>query len=133
MDKEQYEAFYNELINAERAKLHDVDQVYEGCMPVEIMAKRGADTLRFGPLKPVGLKDPNTGHRPWAVVQLRRENSTGSMYNIVGFSDQPKIWRTEKGVFYDTGTKRSPNLYGMGLCIAILFLILQDCLIKIYH
>ena len=85
MDKEQYEAFYNELINAERAKLHDADQVYEGCMPVEIMAQRGADTLRFGPFKPVGLKDPKTGHRPWAVVQLRRENSTGSMYNIVGF------------------------------------------------
>ena len=98
MDKEQYEAFYNELINAERAKLHDADQVYEGCMPVEIMAKRGADTLRFGPLKPVGLKDPNTGHRPWAVVQLRRENSTGSMYNIVGFQTNLKFGE-QKRVF----------------------------------
>ncbi|MBE6731691.1 MAG: methylenetetrahydrofolate--tRNA-(uracil(54)-C(5))-methyltransferase (FADH(2)-oxidizing) TrmFO [Ruminococcaceae bacterium] len=95
MNKEEYEAFYNELINAERAPVHSLDnrdpKVYEGCMPVEIMAKRGADTLRFGPLKPVGLRDPRTGHRPWAVVQLRTEDKTGTMYNLVGFQTNLKF------------------------------------------
>ena len=89
MNKEEYEAFHNELVNAERAPRHDVDvmnpKVYEGCMPVEILAQRGLDTLRFGPMKPVGLKDPRTGHRPWAVVQLRTENAEKTMYNLVGF------------------------------------------------
>lgn len=87
MSKEEYEAFYNALINAEIAELHEFDKkhVYEGCMPIEIMAKRGADTIRFGPLKPVGLRDPRTGHRPWAVLQLRKENKEGTMYNLVGF------------------------------------------------
>lgn len=95
MNKEEYENFYNELINAERAPLKDFDvnnpKVYEGCMPVEVMAQRGMDTLRFGPMKPVGLTDPNTGHRPWAVVQLRKENSAGSMYNLVGFQTNLKF------------------------------------------
>ena len=89
MNKEEYEVFHNELVNAERAPRHDVDvmnpKVYEGCMPVEILAQRGLDTLRFGPMKPVGLKDPRTGHRPWAVVQLRTENAEKTMYNLVGF------------------------------------------------
>lgn len=89
MNKDEYEAFHKELVNAERAPRHDVDvmnpKVYEGCMPVEILAQRGLDTLRFGPMKPVGLKDPKTGHRPWAVVQLRTENSEKTMYNLVGF------------------------------------------------
>lgn len=89
MDKEQYERFYHELVNAESAELHEFEKqefkVYEGCMPVEVMAKRGADTLRYGPLKPVGLTDPHTGKRPWAVVQLRSENREGSLYNLVGF------------------------------------------------
>ncbi|HEX2986038.1 MAG TPA: methylenetetrahydrofolate--tRNA-(uracil(54)-C(5))-methyltransferase (FADH(2)-oxidizing) TrmFO [Caproiciproducens sp.] len=89
MNKEEYERFYDALLHAERAPVHDCDvadpKVYEGCMPVEVMAQRGADTLRFGPLKPVGLRDPNTGHRPWAVVQLRREDKPGTMYNLVGF------------------------------------------------
>jgi len=89
MNKEEYEVFHNELVNAERAPRHDVDvmnpKVYEGCMPVEILAQRGLDTLRFGPMKPVGLKDPRTGHRPWAVVQLRTENAGKTMYNLVGF------------------------------------------------
>ena len=89
MNKDEYEAFHKELVNAERAPRHDVDvmnpKVYEGCMPVEILAQRGLDTLRFGPMKPVGLKDPKTGHRPWAVVQLRTENSKKTMYNLVGF------------------------------------------------
>ncbi len=66
-------------------------KVYEGCMPIEVMAKRGADTIRFGPLKPVGLRDPRTGHRPWAAVQLRRENEAGTLYNIVGFQTNLKF------------------------------------------
>lgn len=93
MNKEEYEAFYDALINAEIAELHEFDKkhVYEGCMPVEIMAKRGADTIRFGPLKPVGLRDPKTGHRPWAVLQLRKENREGTMYNLVGFQTNLKF------------------------------------------
>ncbi len=89
MNKEEYEAFYEALVHAERAPRHDVDvmdpKVYEGCMPVEILAQRGIDTLRFGPMKPVGLRDPRTGHRPWAVLQLRSENKDKTMYNLVGF------------------------------------------------
>ena len=95
MNKEEYERFYNELVNAERAPLHDFDvsnpKVYEGCMPVEVMAQRGEGTLRFGPMKPVGLVNPKTGHRPWAVLQLRKENSAGTMYNLVGFQTNLKF------------------------------------------
>lgn len=86
MDKEQYEAFYSELINAETAHLKDFDnKVFEGCMPVEVMAKRGVDTLLFGPLKPVGLIDPRTGREAYATVQLRCDNKAKTMYNMVGF------------------------------------------------
>ncbi len=101
MNKEEYEAFYDALINAESAELHSFDKkkgVYEGCMPIEIMASRGADTMRFGPLKPVGLRDPKTGHRPWAVLQLRKENSDGTMYNLVGFQTNLKFGE-QKRVF----------------------------------
>lgn len=102
MNKEEYERFYDALIHAESAPLKEIDQrdfkVYEGCMPVEVMAKRGPDTLRFGPLKPVGLRDPRTGHRPWAVVQLRKENKEGTMYNLVGFQTNLK-WGEQKRVF----------------------------------
>lgn len=95
MNKAEYESFYNELVSAERAALHDFDvnnpKVYEGCMPVEVMAQRGEGTLRFGPMKPVGLTDPRTGHRPWAVLQLRKENSAGTMYNLVGFQTNLKF------------------------------------------
>ena len=93
MNKAEYEAFYDALVSAERAPLHDVDRVdvYEGCMPVEILAARGHDSIRYGPLKPVGLTDPRTGHRPWAVVQLRTENADGTMYNIVGFQTNLKF------------------------------------------
>ena len=95
MNKEEYERFYEALVNAERAPVHEFDvrnpKVYEGCMPVEVMAQRGADTLRFGPLKPVGLRDPRTGHRPWAVVQLRTENLNGTLYNMVGFQTNLKF------------------------------------------
>ena len=92
MTKEEYDVFYRELVNARMAELHDFDEaeqkdltVFEGCMPVEVMAKRGYDTLRFGPMKPVGLPDPQTGEEAYATVQLRRENKEGTMYNIVGF------------------------------------------------
>lgn len=87
MDKEQYPAFWQELCQAEEAPVHGFEdkRVFEGCMPVEVMARRGEDTLRFGPLKPIGLPDPKTGKEPYAVVQLRRENSQGTMYNLVGF------------------------------------------------
>lgn len=87
MDKEQYLAFWQELCQAEEAPVHGFEdkRVFEGCMPVEVMARRGEDTLRFGPLKPIGLSDPKTGKEPYAVVQLRRENSQGTMYNLVGF------------------------------------------------
>lgn len=95
MNKDEYELFYNELVKAQRAPLHDFDvnnpKVYEGCMPVEVMAQRGEGTLRFGPMKPVGLTDPKTGHRPWAVLQLRKENSAGTMYNLVGFQTNLKF------------------------------------------
>ena len=94
MNREEYENFYNELINAESAPLKDFDKplnVYEGCMPVEVLAKRGEDSIRFGPLKPVGLTDPRTGHRPWAAVQLRSENSQSTLYNIVGFQTNLKF------------------------------------------
>ena len=89
MNKEEYEAFHEALVSAESVELKDFEQhqlkVYEGCMPVEVLAKRGSDSIRFGPLKPVGLRDPRTGHRPWAVVQLRAENAEKTMYNLVGF------------------------------------------------
>jgi len=100
MNKEQYEAFYQALITAERALTHDIDKpnVYEGCMPIEIMAKRGADTIRFGPMKPVGLRDPATGHRPWANLQLRREDAEGTRYNLVGFQTNLKFGE-QKRVF----------------------------------
>lgn len=100
MDREEYEAFYEALLQGERAMLHEFDKpvVYEGCMPIEIMAQRGADTIRFGPLKPVGLRDPRTGRRPWAVVQLRRENSEGTLYNLVGFQTNLKF-AEQKRVF----------------------------------
>lgn len=100
-DKAGYEAFYQALVEAERAPLHDFDgdlTVYEGCMPVEVMARRGPDTMRFGPLRPVGLVDPATGHRPWANVQLRRENREGTLYNLVGFQTNLKFGE-QKRVF----------------------------------
>lgn len=102
MNKEEYTRFYTELINAESAELKDFDKesfkVYEGCMPVEVLAKRGEDTMRFGPLKPVGLTDKRTGKRPYAVVQLRKENREGTMYNLVGFQTNLKFGE-QKRVF----------------------------------
>ena len=94
LNKEEYELFHKELVNAESALLHGFDKqptVYEGCMPIEVLAKRGEDSIRFGPMKPVGLRNPKTGHRPWAVLQLRKENSEGTLYNLVGFQTNLKF------------------------------------------
>lgn len=93
MDKEEYEAFLKELISAEEAEVHGFEDknVFEGCMPVEVMARRGPDTLRFGPLKPVGLVDPKTGKEPYAVVQLRQDNAAKSVFNLVGFQTHLKF------------------------------------------
>ena len=100
-NKEEYETFHAALVAAERAPQHAADAgltVYEGCMPIEVMAARGADTIRFGPLRPVGLRDPRTGHRPWANVQLRAENAGRTLYNLVGFQTNLK-WGEQKRVF----------------------------------
>ncbi len=96
-NKEEYIAFHNELVNAESAITHKFD-VYEGCMPIEVLAKRGEDSIRFGPMKPVGLRDPRTDSRPYAVVQLRSENNKGTLYNIVGFQTNLKFGE-QKRVF----------------------------------
>ena len=98
-NKAEYEAFHEALVNAERAEVHGVDKqvtVYEGCMPIEILASRGLDAARFGPMKPVGLRDPNTGHRPWAAVQLRKENEQGTLYNLVGFQTNLKFGEQQR-------------------------------------
>ena len=100
MDKEEYEAFIKELVAAEEAEVHGFEDknVFEGCMPVEVMARRGFDTLRYGPLKPVGLTDPSTGKEPYAVVQLRQDNAEGSVFNLVGFQTHLKFGE-QKRVF----------------------------------
>ena len=100
MNKEEYENFWKELVEAEVVTLHDFEkrEIFEGCMPIEIMAKRGIDTLRFGPLKPVGFDDPRTGRRPYALVQLRQDDSRASIYNIVGFQTNLKFGE-QKRVF----------------------------------
>ena len=100
MDKQQYEAFVKELISAEEAEVHGFEdkRVFEGCMPVEVMARRGLDTLRYGPMKPVGLRNPATGHEPYAVVQLRQDNAAKSVYNLVGFQTHLKFGE-QKRVF----------------------------------
>ena len=100
MNKEEFEAFWNELVKAETAHVKDFEEnmVFEGCMPIEVMAKRGMDTIRFGPLKPVGLVDPRTGKRPWAVLQLRKENNYNTMYNLVGFQTH-LTWPEQRRVF----------------------------------
>lgn len=100
MNESEYKDFYNNLINAEVVTLHDFEkrEIFEGCMPVEVMAKRGEDTLRYGPLKPVGFTDPRTGKRPYAIVQLRQDNAVGTLYNMVGFQTNLK-YGEQKRVF----------------------------------
>lgn len=98
--KEEYENFYNALISAEVVNLHEFEkrEIFEGCMPIEVMAKRGEDTIRFGPLKPVGFTDPRTNTRPYAIVQLRQDNESGTLYNLVGFQTNLKFGE-QKRVF----------------------------------
>ncbi len=128
MNKEQYEAFIAELISAEEAEVHGFEdkRVFEGCMPVEVMARRGQDTLRYGPLKPVGLVDPKTGKEPYAVVQLRQDNAAKSVYNLVGFQTHLKFGEQKRvfsmipalknaefvryGVMHQNTFLQSPNL-----------------------
>ncbi len=100
MNREQYESFQSALLDAEPAELHDFDRklLFEGCLPVEELARRGVDTLRFGPMKPVGLVDPRTGHRPWAVVQLRQDNLAATHWSLVGFQNRLK-WGEQKRLF----------------------------------
>ena len=100
MNKEEYEKFWEELVNAEVVELHEFEkrEIFEGCMPIEVMAKRGIDTLRFGPLKPVGFTDLRTGKRPYAVIQLRQDNSEGNLFNMVGFQTNLK-YGEQKRVF----------------------------------
>ena len=100
MDKKEYEDFYENLINAEIVTTHDFEkkEIFEGCMPIEIMAKRGIDTLRYGPLKPVGFDDPRTGRRPYALIQLRQDDKNGTIYNMVGFQTNLKFGE-QKRVF----------------------------------
>ena len=100
MNEEEYKAFVKELVSAKEAPVHGFDDggVFEGCMPVEVMARRGEETLRFGPLKPVGLRDPRTGKENYAVVQLRRDNADGTIYNLVGFQTH-LTWGEQKRVF----------------------------------
>lgn len=135
-NKEEYEAFHAALVTAERAELHEFDgnlTVYEGCMPIEVMAKRGADTMRYGPLRPVGLTDPKTGRRPWANVQLRAEDAACSMYNLVGFQtnlkfgEQQRVFRmipglehaefVRYGVMHRNTFLNSPALLGTDLSL----------------
>ena len=102
MNKEEYDRFVEALVTAERAPVHSFDardpKVYEGCMPIEVLASRGHDAIRFGPMKPVGLRDPRTGHRPWAVLQLRTENREKTLFNLVGFQTNLKFGE-QKRVF----------------------------------
>ena len=106
MNKEEYENFYNELVNAEVVTLHNFEkrEIFEGCMPIEVMAKRGIETLRYGPLKPVGFTDKRTGYRPYAIVQLRQDNKEATLYNMVGFQtnlkfpEQKRVFRKIPGL-----------------------------------
>ena len=116
MTEEEYKAFWTELVHAQEAEVHGFDDsgVFEGCMPVEVMARRGEDTLRFGPLKPKGLPDPKTGRDPYAVVQLRKDNADGTIYNLVGFQTHLK-WGEQKRVFSMIPALRQANYLRYGV------------------
>lgn len=118
MDKEEYLAFYEALISAEKVQLKDFEthpfSVYEGCMPIEVLASRGIDTMRFGPLKPVGITDKKTGKRPYAVVQLRRENREGTLFNLVGFQTNLKFGEQKRVFSMITGLENAEFMrYGV--------------------
>lgn len=104
LSRDEYLVFYHELIHAERAQINEFEdsRVFEGCMPIEIMARRGEDTIRFGPLKPVGLPDPRTGKEPYAVVQLRQDDARGTLYNLVGFQTNLKFGEQKRVFFIDS-------------------------------
>jgi len=108
MNEGEYNVFYEELVNAQIVQLHDFEkkEIFEGCMPIEIMAKRGKDTMRFGPLKPVGFTDPRTNLRPYAVVQLRQDNSERNFIQHSRLSNKFKIWRAKKGFFKNTRLRK---------------------------
>ena len=133
IDKEGYDAFYEALITAERAKLKDFEnaKVFEGCMPVEIMAARGKDTLRFGPLKPVGLYDPATGKRPYACMQLRKENAEGTMYNLVGFQTN-LTFPEQKRVFANFPALKNAEFLRYGVMHKNTFINSPSCLDKYF-
>ena len=116
MTREEYEAFYNELVNAESVPLKTFEnlKVYEGCMPVEVLAKRGIDSVRYGCMKPVGLTDPRTGRRPYAVVQRRKENNEGTLYNLVGFQTNLKFGEQKRVFSMITGLENAEFMrYGV--------------------
>ena len=116
MNKDEYEKFYNELVNAEVVELHNFEkrEIFEGCMPIEIMAKRGKDTLRYGPLKPVGFDDPRYAKRPYAIVQLRQDDRSASIYNIVGFQTNLKFGEQKKVFSLIPGLKNADSIkYGV--------------------
>lgn len=116
MTREEYEAFYSELVNAESVPLKAFEnlKVYEGCMPVEVLAKRGIDSVRYGCMKPVGLTDPRTGRRPYAVVQLRKENNEGTLYNLVGFQTNLKFGEQKRVFSMITGLENAEFMrYGV--------------------
>ena len=123
LSREEYEAFWQELTHAQEAEVHGFEDagVFEGCMPVEVMARRGVDTLRYGPLKPVGLKDPKTGKEPYAVVQLRRDNAAGSIYNMVGFQTHLRF-PEQKRVFSMIPALRNAEFVRYGVMHQNLFL-----------
>ena len=133
MNKEQYETFIAELISAEEAEVHGFEdkRVFEGCMPVEVMARRGQDTLRYGPLKPVGLVDPKTGKEPYAVVQLRQDNAAKSVYNLVGFQTHLKFGE-QKRVFSMIPALRNAEFVRYGVMHQNTFLQSPNLLDKYY-
>ena len=133
MDKAEYEAFIHELVNAQEAEVHGFEDknVFEGCMPVEVMARRGFDTLRYGPLKPVGLRDPKTGKEPYAVVQLRQDNAAKSVYNLVGFQTHLKF-PEQKRVFSMIPALRNAEFVRYGVMHQNTFLQSPKLLDKFY-
>ena len=131
MDREEYANFYNELINAQTVELHEFEKnnIFESCMPIEIMAKRGVDSIRFGPLKPVGIKNPHKNDKPYAVVQLRKENKYATMYNMVGFQtnltfpEQKRVFRLIPGLenaeFLRYGVMHTNNFVNFPKCLDV--------------
>ena len=118
-DRDEYEAFYQAVTSAESATVHDFDKekFFEGCLPIEVMAHRGHDTLRFGPMKPVGLTDPRTGRYPYAAVQLRQDTLAGDHYSLVGFQTQLK-WAEQGRVLRMIPGSRMPSSFDSEWCIA---------------